>query len=292
MFNVLSLLNNIFLILNRKRKRLQTNVAKNYRCTIIALNFADVQIGIHLIVIAINDLGYGYSFIGYEKSWRPNFFCHYISYSVIFSNIFSMIISIYMAFSRFFITKCLHRAALQKSNRHIWLLFTISIYLTVLTSISHVYIEGNLAQPLRFCVLLGNPRNSLALQIASMCISALQILSTISLLVLYFGMFWEIYMPQNIARKRNKQGNKQIFMKVLLIGVTNILCWLPSASLYIVSLISISFPPELLFLNLIVLTPINGVINPIIFNSNLLVEVQDHFRIKIERLFHHSVLSK
>ena len=52
-----------------------------------------------------------------------------------------------------------------------------------------------------------------------------------------------------------------IFQIVLITG-SNIVCWVPSGIIYILSALSYKFPVEILLYTTIYITPVNSIVNP------------------------------
>ena len=57
----------------------------------------------------------------------------------------------------------------------------------------------------------------------------------------------------------------KLFLQFILVTVTNALCWLPSSTIYIISVVRETYPANLLIWNAILINPINSMINPVIF---------------------------
>ncbi len=255
------------------RKR-QKNVSKNYKYIVIFFNIADIQVGFHLVVITAASHIYGDSFAGSEYAWRESTLCHFISSIMVFSNVFSIFMSLYMAVSRFTATKYPFKAAESKSSKWIVFLLLKSTSMILLAFICYIFVEGHTTQPLSICVLLGNPSGSLITVITSIYISILQVLGTICLLPLYVGILVTLAnsspMSGNKTEDMKRKTQQKVTYQAVIIGITNIVSWIPSSLLYIVSLVSTSFPPQLLLVNLVFLIPINALINPLVFNFKYL----------------------
>ena len=67
------------------------------------------------------------------------------------------------------------------------------------------------------------------------------------------------------GEKKNKR-QKSVTINIILVGVTNAICWIPSSIFYIVSVFDIKTLVALLYWITLVILPINAMINPIIFN--------------------------
>ena len=63
--------------------------------------------------------------------------------------------------------------------------------------------------------------------------------------------------------KRNPMHH--YYIQIFIVTVSNILCWIPSGIIYLVALFLKKYPVNLIIWSTIAVTPINSVINPVVF---------------------------
>ena len=62
-----------------------------------------------------------------------------------------------------------------------------------------------------------------------------------------------------------KKSYLPLYMQVCLVTSSNVLCWIPSGIIYLVTMSLEKYPINLIIWSAIAITPINSVINPIVF---------------------------
>ena len=128
-------------------------------------------------------------------------------------------------------------------------------------------IEGvsYLSSPL--CILLGKWGNSETQNILIVAFSFYLLLILFIVLILHYKLIILSGTSSKVldGEKKNKR-QKSVTINIILVGVTNAICWIPSSIFYIVSVFDIKTLVALLYWITLVILPINAMINPIIFN--------------------------
>ena len=92
----------------------------------------------------------------------------------------------------------------------------------------------------------------------------LQMESFLSITICYLMIWMEIKkLPFTISQTASI--NKQVLIQSFLVTITNVLCWLSSSAIYFTSIVKENYPTNLFLWNVILINPVNSVINPIIF---------------------------
>ncbi len=65
--------------------------------------------------------------------------------------------------------------------------------------------------------------------------------------------------------KKSSQSHSMLYLQLLVLTASNILCWIPTDIVFLVSLFLVSHPPEMVFWTLVVVAPISAVVNPTVF---------------------------
>ena len=79
-----------------------------------------------------------------------------------------------------------------------------------------------------------------------------------------------------LDRQKRLDRQKAITTHLLLVGITNTICWIPTSCFYLVSLFVEQFPMSVLYWITLVILPVNSMLNPILFNFTAL----KHFTIR------------
>ncbi len=134
-----------------------------------------------------------------------------------------------------------------------------------MTASLHV-LQGSV--PNTLCSPLIDPQNSTFLSIAFAIFSILiQVVAIISNIVMYSKLISEIRSShKNVgAAKSKKTSDVPIFVQLVAITSSNLLCWIPSGIIHLISLFVKPYPMEMLIWVNIVVLPMNSIVNPIIF---------------------------
>ena len=122
-----------------------------------------------------------------------------------------------------------------------------------------------LSSPL--CILLGKSGGSLTQNIFTVMISFYLLFSLIIILILYYKVIILSRQSNNVLNKiRLDKRQKSVTIHVILVGLTNAICWIPSSLFHLVSIFDLKSSVDLLYWITLVILPLNSMINPIIFN--------------------------
>ena len=120
--------------------------------------------------------------------------------------------------------------------------------------------------PSSICLYFGENYSSHTLVITTMSLVLLQLGSSILVAVILYTIIQKkIMKPTEAISQQNPSLNSQMVLQAILVTTTNAICWLPSSAVFIASLVMETYPIELLQWNIMLINPINSVINPIIF---------------------------
>ena len=129
---------------------------------------------------------------------------------------------------------------------------------------SYQAIEHSILMPSSFCLFLGETIKSVTVKFATTVMVILQIGSFISITILYL-LVWKELKKSYFIISQSPSIDKHVLVQSFLVTITNALCWLPSSTIYITSVVLEIYPTELLIWNAILINTVNSVINPIVF---------------------------
>ena len=145
-------------------------------------------------------------------------------------------------------------------------IFTISdlstLPITMLMKV--IYVK----MPLSICSPFIDPTGSVLLtKIATWLPVIIQIGATIFILVIYTLLVQNLKTSQKSVQSitPRKESNVTLILQIIALTTFNIICWIPSCAIYLVSMFSDRYPIELALWTTIIATPINSIINPVIF---------------------------
>ena len=70
----------------------------------------------------------------------------------------------------------------------------------------------------------------------------------------------------SILNPNLKKANSTVIIQIITLTISNIICWIPSGIIYLISTFSNKYPIDIAIWTPIVLTPINSIIDPIVFS--------------------------
>ena len=122
--------------------------------------------------------------------------------------------------------------------------------------------------PFKLCFPFLDPSNSIVtIQILTLVVVIIQFICVFVIFVIYYMMVKYLKgIKNNLTEKGvSSKSHLPIYVQVCLITVSNILCWIPSGIIYLVVMSLEKYPINLIIWSTIVITPINSIINPVVF---------------------------
>ncbi len=257
---------------------------RTYGLTVTFLNIADGLNGVHLLVVACADAFYGKTFIAYETIWRRGFSCNFISALSLFANLMALVLLTLIAFSRLMIIIFPIKTRFKEIRfiLKVLMLCTLIVITFVATDIALLLAVSKEGQPLPLCLMYGTSTGIIA--VISGIYASIQLLATCVILVLYILIIYFLYKSDkgkaHIDTKRGGYVTYSMLAKLILVNISNCLCWLPSSFLLFTTLVASEYPISLLFWVTLVLTPTNCIINPCILRLNKIGTMKDNTIIK------------
>ena len=103
------------------------------------------------------------------------------------------------------------------------------------------------------------------IKIITLFVTFLQLVSILFIILMNVILIRHLRNPKINAVSASRRVNKFVLLQVIIVTGSNILCWLPSSCIFLVSLFLSSYTIHLLFWNTIAIMPINSILNPLIF---------------------------
>ncbi len=157
-----------------------------------------------------------------------------------------------------------------KMKGFIWncILFLVTLtffFTSVFSLVSHFVMKEvpmSLCSP--FIDLTGN---NIPINVATFAVTTYQIAAIIFMSITYSLLIKELRKSQsNMAELTGRKiNNFWLIFQLFCVILTNIVCWIPTDAVYLMSVFKPQYPILLVVLITIVLMPLNSVINPIIF---------------------------
>ena len=260
--NVVSIANCIKVVVKERNKMTST-----FQIFAFCLNICDFACGIYLAIIISFSTYFKGSYAINELHWRSHFACYMASYLFTFFQLSSLSIVGFMTLARLLVVIDPFRSRFRIFS------FTIKSVISVFISISFTSVlitgfimymsESNLL-PNGLCTIFYDPMGQTLNRVSAIALSLLQLTSCFSVIFMYLI----IYNRTRASFQEQTNGvdnflqRKMIFQIVLITG-SNIVCWVPSGIIYILSALTYKFPAEILLYTTIYITPVNSIVNPV-----------------------------
>ena len=247
--------------------QLQSRSYSSFQIVILSVNFTDILCFCYLTILLIADFMYSDRFITKEVYWRSSILCLII---FIFAMIFSILSAVYLSLMSLCRTMLVifPLNLTLKSNTFIVRILSILFIITTLFSIfvSLLYRRKYSTFPTSLCLPFIDPTSSIKLiQLITILITSFQILSSIFISINYAILLKQLKISHTDLGILSNKTMKNLILQVMVVTSSNLLCWLPSDIIYISSLFQSKYSTDLVIWTTIAVTPINSIINPVVF---------------------------
>ena len=210
------------------------DLRNGYNMTVIVINFSDVIFSTYLMAIVSVDFFYKGYFSHFERSWRKSVPCHVMSFVYIFSSFLSMFSITFLALTRNrMIVNPIHTSFSKIRLVHNILVAGIISLLILSAAIVGIYRfgEGNISQSNSLCLLVGNLGNSSTIKFMTVFLALTEFVSILLNMALYVHLLTILFRQKRVLAAIGGKDGAKIKMttitQLLLVGISNILCWAP-----------------------------------------------------------------
>ncbi len=255
----------IFVMQNTKQQ-------KSYYSMITSLAIGDNSFCLYLLSIAISDAIFHGRYMETEAKWRQSFTCFASCVLFLFSNFMSIFSMHLLSISRYCIVKYPLKSKFLggKFVSHLRVFgFLFTLFSSLCLVLLQKFFSENGSMPTGLCLLIGNIDKS----IISLLVTWIFIFSEgvpIVSIPLFNGMLiyektkWDKQV-KGIGKNSRKNASKSIIIRLLLASTSNLVCWIASTVLLILTLVWDRYPFSVLVLTTIIAMPLNTLINPFLF---------------------------
>ena len=141
-------------------------------------------------------------------------------------------------------------------------IFPLVIILTLFMKFSHSQLS------LSLCLPFVDPSNSIMMvKVIAWCVAIIQIRASIIIPIAHYIMLKHLTKSQESIKqfKSEKVSNKSLIAQIFTITLSNIICWVPTNVIYLMALFLTRYPTELVIWTTVAVTPLNSILNPIVF---------------------------
>ncbi len=235
----------------------------------IFINLNESLCGYYLSIIWIADLIYKNKFILQEAKWRSSAPCHVASGIFLMFNILDPMLLFHLSFSRFMIVIDPINSNYKASRftlRSVLFLFIPTAIIITTTSLAIYLLQESI--PTSLCLYFVDPANfAWSTKVLTGLVTFVQFSATAGICVIHNLLVQGAKKSKKLSKSKPTTWLTSLLVQLYLISLSNILCWIPTNIIYIVSLTMSQYPTELIIWTAAALVPLNSVINPIVFIS-------------------------
>ena len=259
--NVSSVLHFIVLVRSSSKQR------TNFHVIAVCLNFSDLACGVYLALIVLSNIYYKGSYAVNELHWRSHVVCLIASYLFTFFQLSSISIVVFMTMIRLLVTIDPFRSRFRTFSFTVKSLLGMCICIlaitVILTSFVSHFSESNLL-PNGLCNIFFDPLGNSLYTIPAIILGILQLTTCFTIVSIYVFLYYTTR-ASFTKQKCNAKAvtHRKMIIQIFLITSSNIICWVPSSSIYISSVLMNRFPTSLLLYTTFYVTPVNSIVHPI-----------------------------
>ena len=184
-------------------------------------------------------------------------------------SLFSPCILTFMSISRLFVVMYPLDPKLKDKGlvlNYVSTLFGLTLTLAcIFASLMYYFYEQ---VPLSLCSPFVDPNNKVMLIRIMTCFTVFtQFVSVLFIITVYGMLFNELMLVKKKFKSAisKKKSHLALIIQILVVTGSNIICWIPSGVIYLVSIFRDRYPIEMIVWTTISGTTINSVINPLVF---------------------------
>ena len=257
-------------------KSVLKNVYKNtvFSITVISVNLTDSLCAIPIFILWVADLYYKGNFVLEEERWKSEVLC-FLTFSInLHFSVSSPFVLSFMSFSRCMVVVHPFDSQFKEKNiilKYISMIFMVTSTLVIGLTTLTWYLYKN--SPMGLFSPFIDPTNSFAV------IKVLTWLTTIvQTSVIIIIIFTHIRLISSFTKHQKQlvnvvsksQSNVSLIIQLLTITVSNVICWVPSSIIFVISMFMQTYPTEMLIWTSVAVVPINSIINPMVFITTTL----------------------
>ncbi len=267
------LTNTASLTLQKMTNNRQSYKVSSFAGMVNSVNMADLSCSIPLFCLCVSDLYYKGSFATKAMAWKRSPPCYTIFSLFLNFQILSPTVLCLFSLTKFMVVKNpLHTQFkscefVQKCNTLIYgTCFTVSSSLTLVAYLVNTKYANSII-PMTVCSPFVDPSNrQIMTKVMTWITVILQMISTIFICGVYKMLVDTLKAMQNKMKGlvSRRGSNAVLIIQIVVVTASNVLCWIPSGTIYLTSMFMKEYPLTIIFWTTTAINPINSVVNPIV----------------------------
>lgn len=248
------------------------------------LSFADLLMGVYLVSIGLNDIGFQDQYLLYALEWMSSWKCSAIGFLAMTSSELSVLILTVVAIERYrsiaFNSRLLTLASARFLVIIVWMIaLSIAGYPLIMrssrtfysSSVADEMIHGSTgyygSNGLCFPLHIDDPYSS-GWTFSAFVFLGVNLIAVLVMLILYTRMFLILNRDRTHSRPGCVDKHKEdviLALRFFFIVFTDCLCWLPIVVIKVIAFTSLTISPVMYAWVVVFVLPINSALNPILY---------------------------
>ncbi len=234
------------------------------------LNFNDMLFGWFSFLVFIADANFADNYVVFAHVWLGSINCKTLGTISVFMMANSLFLLCLVSVARLIAVKYpfnVHFKSVKTVIKYLSTCFCSSVLFSFILLCSYIFSERRDLMPSSTCLFVGGALKSVTVQCTAIVFALLQTGMCLSVGVMYFLILKENKKSAAVRAQntKDKEKDRQLLYQALLVVGTNVVCWLPSSAIYLASVTMETYPLTLLTWNVVLINPINSLVNPIVF---------------------------
>ena len=247
---------------------------KVFSVTVLSINFSEFLCAAYLSILWIVDLSFKGTFMVKGKWWKSSNLCFGALTTILLYAILNPLLLLFLALSRFMVVIFPTDTKFRQSHflfKALTCAFIISFIIVLLFSLILKLTNRFLTTAL--CLPFIDPTGKVVvIKVIAWLTATTQIITSIAITFLYIFLVLNLKKTQKEIGKSKAHHNSK-FGLVTQLAVTSLaimICWFPANLIFITTMFIATYPLELITWTVLLILPVNSIINSCIFISTCL----------------------
>ena len=241
--------------------------SKSFSLIVISINGNDILCGIYLSYVWIADLSFGDSFKAKEESWRSGILCMTAFTTALIFTVLTEILLFLLSLSRLMVVIFPLNTRFRETLFIVKLLVILtlfSVFFSILIALNFKSTNNSISTSI--CLPFLDPTNShLIVKFIVWFTVVTQMATSIGILIMHCLLLSELRQSKTKIQKSKTDNNLPLIIQLIMITISNILCWFPTGCIYVTAMFSATYRIDLVIWATVFGLPINSILNPFIF---------------------------
>ncbi len=232
-------------------------------------NINDMLFSVCGVIVFSKSFYFGKTFPAFILSWLGSIECKFLTFLFGFTVNNTIYVANYLAITRLFAVKFPFKSTFKDTNSVLRHLNCGSVGISIFCILCQIIYSTAEHQSLMssvLCSFLGKTKGSPTNIVFTLTVAAAQIIIFPLILILYILICNELRKSSQVTCSKDRSTQQtSVTIQAVVILLSCALCWLPSAAIFITSVIMTTYPIQMMLWNVMFVLPLASFMNPIIY---------------------------